>query len=282
MNKQNSFAVVLAVCVTVVVGALTWVYTRQPEPAQPTVILVKEQPIGKTPEEDTRLRWLVTSYDQTIYHVQGKQWMQVNNETHHDPGKIMNLTETARTSEYVEIIGFNFGTGRVFADRLEMKRGDKWEWVSNGHWLPSGSTDMVRQSQPKKAIVIPTDIAVPKEEDTSWSVSVQQSDNIFGRDDDLKLIIGVNLPDREPVKRLTGHVTLYDGEMAVFTAEYISDDDKSFAGYNCRIFTIGYDDNNPAHRSLKFKTSEFRDNGKIKGVFKPSEIIYADGRIKRF
>jgi xanthosine utilization system XapX-like protein len=81
---------------------------------------------------DSRTRWLNLTYDQTIAHGDGKAWIETRNAT----GEVTSrLTETARTPEYVELSGFNFGVGRIFSQRLEMKKGDNWEWVSNGRWV---------------------------------------------------------------------------------------------------------------------------------------------------
>jgi hypothetical protein len=93
----------------------------------------KEKADGKATEEKQikRKRWLNETYKQTIYQVQGKRWSEINNSTrqltHH-------LTELKRTDEYVELNGFFFGVGRLCSDRLLMKKQDKWEWASTGHW----------------------------------------------------------------------------------------------------------------------------------------------------
>jgi hypothetical protein len=107
---------------------------RKPEP--PLV----EEPAKPDP---SRSRWLNETYDQTISHVRGTQWVERSNKTQ----KITShLTETERTPDYVELANFNFGVGRLFPQRMVMKKGDKWEWVATGHWdnnvgIPAGESD---------------------------------------------------------------------------------------------------------------------------------------------
>jgi len=81
---------------------------------------------------DGRSRWINESYDTTIYHVKGKQWEVSDNKT----GKVVwNLVETARTEDYVELFNAKRKEHqRLFAKRMEAKRGDKWRWLANGHW----------------------------------------------------------------------------------------------------------------------------------------------------
>ncbi len=81
-----------------------------------------------------RTRWLNESYNQTIYHVRGNQWAQVDNKDKRVSGRFI---ETERTDEFVELNGFSFGVGRLYSDRLLMKKQQgTWEWASNGHWEP--------------------------------------------------------------------------------------------------------------------------------------------------
>jgi hypothetical protein len=88
-----------------------------------------------TADGDRRSRWLNQSYDQTIQREKGGEWIELDNKTRSTTAR---LKETDRTGDYVELSGFNFGTGRIYANRMEMKRGDRWEWVSNGHWIEEG------------------------------------------------------------------------------------------------------------------------------------------------
>jgi TolB-like protein len=84
-------------------------------------------------------RWLNTSYGNTLVHVEGDQWIQVDNNTK----KVdCHYTEVARNREYIELKrneGGNFRPElqtdlRVYAHRVDFKKDGKWKWVSNGHW----------------------------------------------------------------------------------------------------------------------------------------------------
>lgn len=86
-----------------------------------------------TTPADSRTKWLNTTYNKTIYHVDGTHWVERDNKT--PPDREWHFTEIARTKEYIELSGFVFGTGRLYADKLLMKRGPKWEWASNGRWV---------------------------------------------------------------------------------------------------------------------------------------------------
>lgn len=88
------------------------------------------QPFGQKPPQ--RSRWINTSYDTVIYHVQGKQWAERENKT----GKIrFHYTEMARTPQYIELfLPVRHQTMRIFDHRMDLKKGDRWGWVSNGRW----------------------------------------------------------------------------------------------------------------------------------------------------
>jgi hypothetical protein len=64
--------------------------------------------------------------------VDGKEWAERDNKTMKVKWR---LTETARTDDYLEL--FNEArkeTWRLSAKRMEIKAGDKWNWLSNGQW----------------------------------------------------------------------------------------------------------------------------------------------------
>lgn len=92
--------------------------------------LPKDKP--KQINEDPRSRWLNTTYNSTIYRVQGKQWAEMENTTQ----KVKwTLEERDRTPEYIELFNTTRkDTTRLFDKRMDVKEGDIWNWVSNGHW----------------------------------------------------------------------------------------------------------------------------------------------------
>jgi hypothetical protein len=97
--------------------------------------LPNNQPPKVTPNletEDRRVRWVNTSYNTTISHVEGKTWVQVDNGTGKES---LRYTEQARTAEYIELTGSPFGPIRLGAQRMELKQRDKWEWAANGSWV---------------------------------------------------------------------------------------------------------------------------------------------------
>lgn len=96
--------------------------------------------------EDSRSRWLNTSYNSTIYRVQGKQWAEMENATQ----KVKwTLEERDRTPEYIELFNTTRkDTTRLFDKRMDVKEGDTWKWVSNGHWdRATGNPATITQPQ---------------------------------------------------------------------------------------------------------------------------------------
>lgn len=86
----------------------------------------------KAADTDARTRWLNESYGSTIYQVKGKEWAELDNATQKVKWA---LTETARTAEYVELHNAARNQHwRLTAKQMDMRVGDEWKWVSNGHW----------------------------------------------------------------------------------------------------------------------------------------------------
>lgn len=101
----------------------------------------EDTPAGTKPEgmPATNARWLNTSYDNTLVHVRGTQWIEKDNKT----GKTTwHFTEISRNRQYIELKRREVEPNRllnyrVYANRMDVKKADKWEWVSNGHWVAS-------------------------------------------------------------------------------------------------------------------------------------------------
>lgn len=97
------------------------------------------------------VRWLNTSYDNTIVRVGDSMWIETDNKT----GKTnWHFTEVARTRQYVELKRREVEPNRsvdyrIFVSHMDVKKGDRWEWVSNGHWETSS------QLTPTKPTFIP-------------------------------------------------------------------------------------------------------------------------------
>jgi len=109
---------------------------RSPKAPPSTSVSKKaSKPKHKESDKDPRSRWLNTSYNSVIYHVEGKQWAEMANATR----KVKwHLTETARTPEYIELVNDKRkDVTRLFPNRMDVRAGDNWKWVSKGHWDPS-------------------------------------------------------------------------------------------------------------------------------------------------
>ena len=96
--------------------------------------------------EDARSRWLNTSYNTTIYQVQGSKWAEIDNTTQ----KIKwYFDENDRTSAFIELLNTTRGdTTRLLAERMDVKAGDGWKWVSNGNWESVPQKESVIAAQP--------------------------------------------------------------------------------------------------------------------------------------
>lgn len=108
-------------------------------------------------EEDSRSRWLNTTYDHTISHAEGKRWVQIDNKT----GKIgRHLEETGRNVQYIEFLDAERKqTLRVSARRLEVKEGSEWKRVAQGHWDASSSSAMTaKRSETVHSPTLPVEI----------------------------------------------------------------------------------------------------------------------------
>lgn len=81
-----------------------------------------------------RIKWNNTSYNTTIYHVEGKTWEEKDNQS----GKVKwQLTETDRTDEYIQLVNpTRKQSWRLTAKRMELKEGSDWKWLANGAWQP--------------------------------------------------------------------------------------------------------------------------------------------------
>ena len=112
----------------------------KPSSASPTAApmnVPSNLPKGET-KDDTRSRWVNTSYFSKIYHVEGKKWAEAEDAT----GDVKwFLTETDRTKDYIELLNSTpnhpaAGKWRIFANRMEMdlKKDNRWTWGANGHW----------------------------------------------------------------------------------------------------------------------------------------------------
>jgi len=101
-----------------------------PPPA--TVAKAVPEVAPKAANTDTRTRWLNESYGTTIYQVNGKDWAELENATQ----KIRwTLTETVRTDEYIELYNATRNQNwRLMAEKMDLKEGEQWKWVSTGHW----------------------------------------------------------------------------------------------------------------------------------------------------
>ena len=83
-------------------------------------------------------RWLNTSYDTTLYHVTAKEWAEIDNK---NPEVVRwHLTETGCAEQYVQLFynERNY-TIRIYANRVDIEKNGKWEWVANGHWSAPSS-----------------------------------------------------------------------------------------------------------------------------------------------
>jgi hypothetical protein len=100
------------------------------------------QPSGQdvAAKSDSPAQWLNESYDTTVRYVNGKKiWEEVDNKT----GKVNWIDkEVARTAEYIELFSPERKSEiRLRAQRMEQKIDGKWQWVANGRWDTSATTN---------------------------------------------------------------------------------------------------------------------------------------------
>ncbi len=95
----------------------TWRIEPLPEPHRPDE------------KKASRTQWYCATYGGTIFHRAENRWQEVGKNS-----EMNDLIETARTDEYIELSGFNFGKGRIYPNRLEMFKDGEWQWVANGSW----------------------------------------------------------------------------------------------------------------------------------------------------
>ena len=73
------------------------------------------------------------SYDTTIYHVRGKEWAEKDNKT--DKVK-WTVNENNRTPDFIEFHNAERNqTWRIGDTRMELQKGNQWQWLSDGRWL---------------------------------------------------------------------------------------------------------------------------------------------------
>jgi len=88
--------------------------------------------VASSDSNDGRTHWFNESYNTTIYHVRDKEWAEKDNKT--DKLKWA-VVEKHRTAEYIELHNAERNqTWRIRDNRMELKKGNKWEWLSNGKW----------------------------------------------------------------------------------------------------------------------------------------------------
>jgi formylglycine-generating enzyme required for sulfatase activity len=104
---------------------------------QPSATPDKETANNTAASKGERLRWRNASYNNTLRHVKGKEWAEFDNKT----GKVgLHYKETARTKDYLELFCTERNQElRFFADKAELKKNGKWEWVSTGYWEDEGA-----------------------------------------------------------------------------------------------------------------------------------------------
>jgi hypothetical protein len=91
--------------------------------AQPEFVTI--QHIGR--------KWLNTSYDTSIYRVEGTNWVEQDNKTKEVR---FNLIEIDTGPHFVEL--FNIERTQIWRigdQRMELREGEKLSWLANGHWV---------------------------------------------------------------------------------------------------------------------------------------------------
>lgn len=159
--------------------------------------------VGKLDENDPRDRWLNESYNTTVRHVKGKVWEHVGNKT----GQVLWAgNETARTSEYIELLSERNEELRVRAQRMELHKDGKWEWAANGHWetAPNAGDKSQSPSEPRGRNGAKEDSRV------QW---INETYNIT-----VRYVSGKK--EWEEVDNQTGHVNWVDRE-AARTADHV-------------------------------------------------------------
>lgn len=104
----------------------------KPASASKTKIADKGKKREPPKTDDSRSKWVNTSYDSTLRHVREKIWEEIDNKT----GKVKwQVTETNRTDDHIEFRNEKQKQDwRVSATKMELKKDGKWEWLSNGKW----------------------------------------------------------------------------------------------------------------------------------------------------
>jgi hypothetical protein len=78
-------------------------------------------------------RWLNTSYDTTIYQIAEGRWAERDNKTQKVKWQ---LKETGCDGDSIELyLADRDQIVRLTATRMEIKKENRWEWLSNGKWI---------------------------------------------------------------------------------------------------------------------------------------------------